>query len=101
MTKKVPPTEAVRAQAETIIGQKHVSDLKPRLYELAARRAAKEARDALLRGDIDAAFEAKRKELLTTEMFRSATTARESIDQALVDFGRCSRATQSSRRVAT
>jgi hypothetical protein len=39
-----------------------------------------------LKGDVDAAFNAKRKELLTNEVFRAATDAKQSIDDALDEF---------------
>lgn len=86
VTRVVPSTEAVRAQAATIIGAKSVQELKPRTYELAARRAATEARESLLRGDVEKAFDAKRRELLNTELLRAATKERDVIEGALDEF---------------
>jgi hypothetical protein len=86
ITKPIPPTEAVRRQAARIIGAKTVSEIRPVVYERAAKKLAKDAREALLRGDVEAAFDLKRKELLTNEVFRAATDAKESIETALDEF---------------
>lgn len=86
ITSAIPPTEEVRAQADKIIGEKAVKDIRPILYERAATRNAVEAREALLRGDIPAAFEAKRKELLATQVLRSAENAKAQVQEGLIDF---------------
>ncbi|MDB4871976.1 MAG: hypothetical protein JWL97_2980 [Gemmatimonadales bacterium] len=86
VTKLVPPTEAIREEARRIIGAKPVRDVRPTVYEAAAGRLARESRDALLAGDIEKAFDLKRKELLTNEVFRSATKAKEEIESALDNF---------------
>lgn len=86
ITSAIPPTEEVRAQANKIIGEKSVKDIRPNLYERAARQQAVEAREALLRGDVPAAFEAKRKELLATEVLRAAENAKRQIQEGLADF---------------
>jgi hypothetical protein len=86
VSRMVPPTEAIREEANRIIGAKNVRDVRPIVFERAAARLATEAREALLKGDVDAAFNAKRKELLTNEVFRAATDAKQSIDDALDEF---------------
>jgi hypothetical protein len=86
VTKKVPPTELVKEQADRIIGARTVKDVKPHLYELAAARAATAAREAFLAGDIEGAYRAKHQELLATAVFNSATEARAAIDAALDEF---------------
>lgn len=84
--KKIPPTAEIEAQALKIVGAKSVRLLRPDLLEKAATRASIEAREALLKGDIDAAFEAKRKELLATEVYRAAQDAKDVVDGALDTF---------------
>jgi hypothetical protein len=86
ITKPVPPTDEVRRQAAQIIGAKTVSEIRPVVYERAAKKLATEAREALLKGDIEAAFDLKRKELLTTEVFRAATAAKEAVEAGLEEF---------------
>lgn len=86
ISRAIPPTDEVRARAAEIIGAKKIQDVRPDLFEKAAARAATEAREALLRGDFDGAFDAKRKELLANEVFRSATDAKADVDQAIDEF---------------
>jgi hypothetical protein len=86
VTKTIPPSDVVRAQAAEIVGAKRVRDLRPDLLEKAAARAGRDARERLLRGDVAGAFEAKRQELLTTEVFNAATRAKQSVETALDEF---------------
>lgn len=79
--RRVPSEEAVRQQAQEIVGKQEIKDIKPYVYELAERKAAKSAAEFLAKGDIDSAFEAKRKELLNHELFRAATSAKEKSDK--------------------
>lgn len=88
-----PPTlQAVREQAKKIIGGKTVNELTPHLYQRAEARSAKEAGEALARGDISAAFEFKRKELLNHELYRAAVEARETVEKKVDWFKRISKA---------
>jgi hypothetical protein len=79
LTKKVarpiPPVSAVRAQAERIIASKRTRDIKPSVYQRAEAKAARDAVDAMLRGDFEAAFVAKQRELLNSELYRAAVNA--------------------------
>jgi hypothetical protein len=75
LTMRVPTDRQVRDQAEKIVGNLAVSQIKPFLYERAERKAAKEAGEAFARGDFEAAFIAKRKELLNHELYRTARRA--------------------------
>lgn len=86
VAKKIPPSDVIRAQAAEIVGAKAVREIRPDLFEKAAERHAVDAREALLRGDVDAAFEAKRKELLATEVYRAAADAKQSVETALDEF---------------
>lgn len=82
-----PPTrQEVRREAQKILGTTKAGEIKPHLYQRAEVRAAKEAGQALAAGDLDAAFEAKQRELLAHELYRQAVDARELIDDSLRDF---------------
>lgn len=95
VTRRVPPLEAVRAQAEAVIAAKKVREIQPIVYQRAEARAAKGAVDALLRGAVDAAFDAKQRQWLNHELYRAATDARERVE-TIVDAMR--RFDQSSTR---
>lgn len=86
IARRVPSEQAIREQAAQIVGGKTVADLKPYVFERAEIKAAKEAGEALAKGDIEAAFEAKRRELLNHELFRAANDAQEQVDKALEKF---------------
>jgi GNAT superfamily N-acetyltransferase len=88
VAKRVPSEEVVRAQAESIVGSRLVADLKPNLYKRAEIKSAREAAEALARGDIDQAFEAKRRELLNHELYRKAQDAKDEVDSQVRGFKR-------------
>lgn len=99
ITRRVPSLEAVRRQAEETIGRKAVREINPLLYQRAEARAARQAVDALLRGDIEAAFEEKQRELLNHELYRAAAEARDVVEGTLDNvrkvFGRDERIAKS------
>lgn len=86
VSRRMPTNEMVKEQAKGIIDSIPVKDLKPHLYRMAEQRLRKEAGALVAKGDFDAAFEAKRKELLNFELYRAAEEARESIRKSLSDF---------------
>lgn len=90
VAKRVPTEKMVREQATAVVASKAVSDLSPYLYQAAESRSAKEAGEALARGDIDAAFEAKRRELLNHEIYRAVTKAKDNIESQVEFFKRVS-----------
>lgn len=86
VARRVPTEKAVRDQADQMIGNKNIEDAKPYLFERAERKAAKEAGELLAKGDIDGAFQAKQKELLNHELWKSANNAEQDIDSSLKRF---------------
>lgn len=79
-TRRVAPLDAITLQAQRTIAEKKVREINPLLYQRAEAKAAKEAIDAVLRGDFEAAFEHKQRELLNHELYRAAVEARERVD---------------------
>jgi hypothetical protein len=93
ITRRIPTIEMVRDQAEQTIARKAVREINPLLYQRAEASASKEAVQAMLRGDFEAAFDAKQRELLNHEMYRAASNAREQVDsivEYMNKFGRAS-----------
>lgn len=86
VTRAVPPDAEVKGQANRIIGDTSVRDLRPDLYGAAADRHGRDAREALFKGDVEAAFEAKRKQVLATAVYDAAVRAKESVADALEEF---------------
>lgn len=86
VARRVPPDKMVRDNAVRTIAQTSVRELKPYVFQRAERRYAKLAGDALAKGDIDAAFEAKRNELYNHELYRAAVDAAEDVEKSVDKF---------------
>lgn len=86
VARRVPTEAEVRAQARQLIAGKRIAEIKPYTFERAEVKSAKEAGIALAKGDIEAAFEHKRRELLNHELFRAANEAIEEHEKALEFF---------------
>jgi hypothetical protein len=91
LARRPPTVMAVRQMAEGMIGSKIVKDINPVLYRRAEAKASREAIEAMLKGDFDAAFTAKQREFLNHELFRAATEAREDVEKSLEGFKKMAR----------
>lgn len=83
VTRPLPKITEVRDEAERFIGAKKVADIAPSLYLQEEARASREAGIHFSKGDLDATFEAKQRELLNHELYRAAISAREGIAKGL------------------
>jgi len=92
VARRVPTERAVREQAQRIIGGKSIKEISPYSYQRSEARSAKEAGILLAKGDIDGAFQAKQRELLSHELFLAATQAKENFDKTLEKFKKISKA---------
>lgn len=79
VVRRPPPIEAARAAAEETIGGRMSGDIRPSLYLSAENKQRRSAGDLLTKGDVAGAFDAKQKELLNHELYRSATEARDNV----------------------
>lgn len=86
ITRPIPTIKEVRVRAEEIIAAKEVGKVKPIIYKRGEAKSSKAAIDAMLKSDFEAAFEAKKLELLNHELFRAATAAVEEIGKDLRAF---------------
>jgi hypothetical protein len=84
VTRRVPVSAVVKEQAKKIIGGTKVSEIKPHRYRQLEIKWAKKAGELLAKGDIDGAFDAKRKEYLNYELYRAA-------DAAVIDIEKSSK----------
>lgn len=80
---EVPPAEAFRRVASGIIGQTSVRDTNPNSYLLASRKAARQAFEAMSKGDYILAADAKQKELLNHYLYLEANKAKERQEKIL------------------
>lgn len=73
----IEPLERYQEAARQMIQQKAPADLQPGRYLTASRKYSREAFDALRKGNVKAAADAKNKELLNHFLFREASAERE------------------------
>lgn len=90
LTRRLPPLEEIRDQAEDIIDAKPYRDTQPALYQREISKATREAGIHFTNGDFDSMFEAKQRELLNHELFRAAADAKEEINDRVEDVAKYS-----------
>lgn len=86
LIKRMPTDEAVKKQSREIISKIKVADLKPHLYRSAEKRYALEAAKQFKKGEFGLAFEAKRKEYLNFELYKTAADARDDVKKSIKNF---------------
>lgn len=86
VTRRPPTKKQIKAQAQQTISEVKVSELKPYKYQRAEAKNAKLAGEALAKGDLQAAFDYKEKELLSHELYREARNAVEFMEKANKKF---------------
>lgn len=85
ITKPLNSPEA-KARAARILGNKELSELRPRIYQLAESKASREAAALFNQNDLDGAIMAKERQLLNHELYRGAMEAQKEIEKAEVKF---------------
>ena len=86
VVRRMPTKEEVRIWAEENIAKQTVRDIQPILYQRAETKFAKMAGEALAKGDLNAAFDSKLKELYNHELYRIAIEARDDVDESVYNF---------------
>lgn len=72
--------QILKEAARRVMSERKVRDIQPSEYQRAEAKAGREAFDAARRGNLEAAYEAKQRQLLNFYMYREARKARESVD---------------------
>lgn len=75
--KRMPSKKFAKEEANKTIGRRLISELKPHVFRRAEAKAAKEAGEFLVKGDIDNAIESKNKERLNFSLYNSAVENKE------------------------
>lgn len=78
---RTPAPAQLRQMAAGMVGQKEVRDLNPYSYLVAERKAANKAFEAMAKGDLEAAFTEKQRELLNHYLYREALKAKQETDK--------------------
>jgi hypothetical protein len=88
VTRRMPAQEDVRIWAEETIARQKVRDVRPSVYQRAERNFARQAGEFLANGDLNAAFDAKLKELYNHELFRIALDAKDDVEESVYNFSK-------------
>lgn len=78
--RQITSQQILKEAARRVMAERKVRDIQPAEYQRAEAKAAREAFDAARRGNLDAAYEAKQRQLLNFYLYREARKARESVD---------------------
>jgi hypothetical protein len=73
--------QILKEAARRIMAERRVRDIQPAEYRRAEAKASKEAFQAFVKGDLEAAYQAKQRELLNFYLYREAVKARAEIDK--------------------
>lgn len=84
--KRPPKSKDVKAIAEKIIGRLTLENIRPVVYERSEAKAAKLAGEALAKGDLNKAYEFKKKEQVNYYLYKEALRAKEEIKKAKQSF---------------
>jgi hypothetical protein len=80
--------QAAKTAAKSLIGNKVISEIRPRDYALAEARASKESIKASKAGKTTEAARAKQNQLLNNQLTLEAVNARKEIDKAIEGFAK-------------
>lgn len=83
VAKKVPNDVQVKEQAANIIAGTKVNDLKPNFFRQQETKYRNLAAKLLTKGDFDGAFDAKKKEYLNFELYRSSLEAKQDVEKSV------------------
>lgn len=78
--RNITSQQILKEAARRVMSQRKVRDIQPAEYQRAEAKAGREAFEAFTRGNLEAAYEAKQRQLLNFYMYREARKAREQID---------------------
>lgn len=73
--------QILKEAARRIMAERRVRDIQPAEYQRAEAKAAREAFQAFTKGNLEAAYQAKQRELLNFYLYREAVKARAEIDK--------------------
>lgn len=78
--KNITSQQILKEAAARVMSERKVRDIQPVEYQRAEAKAGREAYDALTKGDLDAAYEAKQRQLLNFYLYREASKAKAEVE---------------------
>lgn len=78
--KNITSQQILKEAARRIMAERKVRDIQPAEYQRAEAKAGREAFEAMTRGNVEAAYEAKQRQMMNFYLYREARKARENVD---------------------
>lgn len=78
--KNITSQQILKEAAARVMSERKVRDIQPVEYQRAEAKASRESFDAFTRGDLDAAYEAKQRQLLNFYLYREASKAKAEVE---------------------
>lgn len=78
--KNVTSQQILKEAAARVMSERKVRDIQPIEYQRAEAKASRQAFEAFTKGDLDAAYEAKQRQLLNFYLYREAAKARAEVE---------------------
>lgn len=78
--KNVTSQQILKEAAARVMSERKVRDIQPIEYQRAEAKASRESYDAFTKGDLEAAYEAKQRQLLNFYLYREASKAKAEVE---------------------
>lgn len=79
--KNITTQQILKEAARRVMLQRKVRDIQPAEFQRAEAKAGRQSYEAFVNGDLEAAYEAKQRQLLNFYMYREARKAREQVEE--------------------
>ena len=90
--RRIPSNEKIKKEANTILSAMQMKKIRPYLYQRAEVREARKVEEFISKGQWAEAFDAKQRELLSHELYRSASDIKEKQNKQLKKFKKLNQA---------
>lgn len=95
--RNITTQQILKEAAKRVMSERKVRDIQPAEYQRAEAKASRQSFEAFTRGDLEAAYEAKQRQLLNFYLYREAVKAREEVDTIVDRLNRYNRTSTRQR----
>lgn len=95
--RNITTQQILKEAAKRVMSERKVRDIQPAEYQRAEAKASRQSFEAFTRGDLEAAYEAKQRQLLNFYLYREAVKAREEVDTIVERLNRYNRTSTRQR----
>lgn len=95
--RNITTQQILKEAAKRVMSERKVRDIQPAEYQRAEAKASRQSFEAFTRGDLEAAYEAKQRQLLNFYLYREAVKAREEVGTIVDRLNRYNRTSTRQR----